>query len=134
MHAAVPCETFSVALDDVDMVRSATAPMGLPNLSVAKSTKVFLSNALIYFTCDLGLDVWRAGGEVTVENPAPRMDVSLPHVFWAAKAHHANLFRCKPMLEFAETTASREITTPLCACGMDMQKYVTVLALSLIHI
>jgi hypothetical protein len=56
------------------------------------------------------------------------MDMTIPHVFWAAKAHHANLFRTQPMLDYAAATGSVEITFPLCACGMDMQKYVTVLA------
>ena len=83
---------------------------------------------LVYFTIDLATDVWRASGEVTIESPSPRMDIALPHVFWAAKAHHADLFRTPPMLKYAEATGSTEITLPLCSCGMDMQKYVTVLA------
>jgi hypothetical protein len=129
LHAAVPCETFSVSLDDSDMVRSwPDHSMGMPRLTHAKASKLFLSNSLVYFTIDLATDVYRTGGEVTIENPSPRMDMALPHVFWAAKAHHANLFRTPPMLEFAEATGSSEITLPLCACGMDMQKYVTVLA------
>ena len=129
LHAAVPCETFSVALDDTDMVRSwPDHAMGLPRLSHARAAKLFLSNVLVYFTVDLATDVWRAGGEVTIENPAPRMDMAIPHVFWAAKAHHANLFRTPPMINYAAATGSVEITFPLCACGMNMQKYVTVMA------
>ena len=128
LHAAVPCETFSVALDDGDMVRSAVQPMGLDRLSWAKHSKLFLSNALLHFTVDLATDVHRAGGQVTVENPSPRMDLGLPHVYWAAKAHHANLFRTPAMVAYRNATGSTEITLPLCACGLDMQKYVTVLA------
>ena len=129
LHAAVPCETFSCALNDDDMVRSwPDHPMGKPRLSLDKATKLFLSNALVYYTVDLATDVYRAGGECTVENPSPRMDLALPHVFWAAKAHHANLFRTKPILDYAAATGSVEITLPLCACGLNMQKYVTVLS------
>ena len=129
LHAAVPCETFSCALDDDDMVRSwPDYPMGKPRLSLDKATKLFLSNALVYYTVDLATDVYRAGGECTIENPSPRMDLALPHVFWAAKAHHANLFRVKPVLDYAAATGSVEITLPLCACGLNMQKYVTVLS------
>ena len=128
LHAAVPCETFSVALSDHDMVRSCAKPMGLERLTLAKASKLCISNILVFYTCDLGMDVYNAGGEVTIENPSPRMDVALPHVYWPAKAHHANLFRTPPMLEFARATGSTEITFPLCACGMDMQKYVTILA------
>ena len=62
LHAAVPCETFSVALDDADMVRSwPDHSMGLPRLSHARASKLFLSNVLVYFTIDLATDVWRAG-------------------------------------------------------------------------
>ena len=56
------------------------------------------------------------------------MDMTIPHVFWAAKAHHANLFRTQPMLDYAAATGYVEITFPLCGCGMNMQKYVTVLS------
>ena len=128
LHAAVPCETFSVAVDDVDMVRSADQPMGLSRLSAVGAAKLFLSNVLVYFTVDLATDVWRSGGEATIENPAVRSDLALPHVYWPAKAHHASLFRTKPMLEYAALTGSSEITLPLCSCGLEMQKYVTVLA------
>ena len=102
--------------------------MGLDRLSLANATKLFLSNALVYYTVDLATDVHAAGGEVTVENPSPRMDLSLPHVFWKEKSHHANLFRTAPVLAYAKATGSVEITTPLCACGLPMQKYITVLA------
>ena len=129
LHSAVPCETFSVALDDVDMVRSAGQySWGKPRLTAAQAAKVFSSNALVCFTLDLGRDVHGAGGEVTVENPSPRMDPALPHVVWPAKAHHASLFRTVPVLAYKKATGSVEITTPLCACGLDMQKYVTILA------
>jgi hypothetical protein len=128
MHSAVPCETFSVAVDDADMVRSSDFPWGKPRLTAAQASRVFASNALVYFTLDLGMDVFRNGGQVTVENPSCRSDPALPHVMWPAKAHHASLFRTKPVMEFKAATGSVEITTPLCACGLDMQKYVTVLA------
>lgn len=117
-----------MALDDVDMVRSAAQPMGMDRLPIAKAARLFTSNALVHFTIDLATDVVRAGGEVTIENPSPRMDPQLPHVYWEEKAHHANLFRTKPMLDYAAATGSKEITVPLCSCGLDMQKYVTVLA------
>ena len=128
VHAAVPCATFSVALDDTDVVRSARQPMGISGLSPAKAAKLFASNALLHFTVDLARVVVRMGGQVTIENPSPRMDVALPHVYWAEKAHHASLFRTKVVQDYARDTASEEITTPLCACGLDMQKYVTVLS------
>ena len=128
VHAAVPCETFSVGLHDADMVRDDEHQMGLARLTLPRANKLCTSNALLFFTVDLCTDVFRAGGECTIENPSPRSDTSLPHVFWPAKAHHANLFRTGPMLAYAAATGSTEITTPLCACGMDMQKYVTVLA------
>ena len=128
VHAAVPCETFSVAVDDADMVRDQAHPLGLPRLTLPRANKLCLSNALMYYTIELCTDVYAAGGECTIENPSPRMDPTLPHVFWPAKAHHANLFRTSPMLAYASATGSVEITTPLCACGMNKQKYVTVLA------
>ena len=38
LHAAVPCETFSVALDDADMLRSHPEyPMGKPRLTMSQS-------------------------------------------------------------------------------------------------
>ena len=128
LHAAVPCETFSVALDDVDMVRSASSPMGLPGLAPHLAARLFASNCLVQFTLDLARAVAASGGEVTIENPVPRCDVSLPHVYWGAKAHHANLFRTKPVQDYRAETRSVELVTPLCAFGLDMQKYVMMLA------
>ena len=128
MHSAIPCETFSIARDDCDMVRSDAEPMGMSGLSTHRATDLFRSNCLLHFTLDVAVDVVAGGGEVTIENPAPRSDVRLKHVYWKAKAHHANLFRTQPMLEYAANSGSVEITTPLCASGLDMQKYITVLA------
>ena len=128
LHAAVPCETFSVSLDDCDMVRSAEMPWGLSGLAPSKAARLFISNALVTFTADLAGDVAATGGQVTVENPAPRARVALPHVYWREKAHHASLFDTKPMRSYAKSTASVLITLPLCSCGLDMQKYVSVLA------
>ena len=128
LHSANPCHTFSVALDNVDMVRSAENPMGIPGLPPRQAAKVFNSNSLLYFTLDLARRVMAGHGEVTIENPAPRMDVSLPHVYWSEKAHHANLFRTKPVEDFKQETGAAEITFPLCACGATSQKYTTILA------
>ena len=128
MHAAIPCETFSVARDDCDMVRSHAEPMGLPGLPPQRAAEVWKSNCLLHFTLDVARDVVASGGEVTIENPSPRSDVLLPHVYWKEKAHHASLFRTQPMLSFRNDTGAVEVTTPLCASGLDMQKYVTVLA------
>ena len=130
LHAAVPCETFSIARDEEDMVRRGTtdACMGIPGLPASKADQVFKSNALILFTLDLAYEVAARGGEVTIENPVPRMDPSLPHVYWKEKSQHANLFRIPPVLEYKRVTNSVEITTPLCAHGADSQKYVMVLA------
>ena len=103
-------------------------PMVMSGLSTHRATDLFKSNCLLHFTLDVAVDVVAGGGEVTIENPAPRSDVRLKHVYWKAKAHHANLFRTQPMLEYASNSGSVEITTPLCASGLDMQKYITVLA------
>ena len=87
-----------------------------------------MSNALVYFTLDLARDVIAAGGAVTIENPAPRGDVTLPQVYLEAKAHHANLFRTRPVLDYAAETRSVEVVVPLCAFGAPMQKYIMLLA------
>lgn len=131
LHVALPCETFSVARADEDMVRSSAAPefhMGLPGLSPRQSASVFASNTLIYVSLDIAAEVSGSGGEVTIENPAPRCDVTLPHVFWPAKSHHASLFHTLPLREYQVATASVLVVFPLCACGSPMQKYVAVLA------
>ena len=128
MHAAIPCETFSVALDDCDMVRSVGSPWGLSGLAPDRAAKLFSSNSLIVFTIDLARIIVAGGGGVTIENPSPRMDIALPHVYWPEKAKHASLFRTKVVSDYAKDTSSVEITTPLCACGLEMQKYVTVLS------
>ena len=128
MHAAIPCETFSVAVDDEDVCRSAEQPMGISGLPPHRAERVFKSNALVYFTLDLARDIIAAGGHVTIENPAPRNDVSLPQAYWAEKAHHASLFRTRPVLDYAAETLSVEIVTPLCAFGSPMQKYIMLLA------
>ena len=54
LHSAIPCETFSVALDDCDMVRSDAAPMGMSGLSMHRATDLFKSNCLLHFTLDHG--------------------------------------------------------------------------------
>ena len=48
-------------------------------------------------------------------------------MYWEAKAHHANLFRTPPVLEYARATASVEIITPLCAFGCDTQEFRCIL-------
>ena len=128
LHAAVPCHTFSVALDDEDMLRSAGCPSGLPGLPPAAAAKLFLSNALVRYTLVVAAAVAATGGEVTVENPAPRNDVSMPHVYWAEKSHHASLFQLPEVRAYAAATDSSCVTFPLCAFGLSAQKYTTVLA------
>ena len=128
MHAAIPCSTFSVVRSAADTLRSAQYPLGIPGLTFANASKVWLSNALVYYTIDMARHIVGCGGEVFIENPAPRGDPSLPKVYWEAKAGHASLFRTPPMLTYAAATHSVELITPLCAFGMAMQKYVCVLA------
>ena len=84
-----------------------------------RAEHVFMSNALVYFTLNLARDVI-AAGHVTIENPVPRNDVSLPQAYWAAKAHHASLFRTRPILDYVAETRSVEIVAPLCAFGSPM--------------
>ena len=96
VHAAIPCESYSVAREGADVVRSALHPLGLPGLSYARAAEVWLSNALMYYVVDIALIIVRGGGQASVENPAPRGDPSLPEVYWEAKAHHASLFRVPP--------------------------------------
>ena len=62
MHAAIPCETFSVARDDCDMVRSHEEPMGLPGLPPRRAAEVWKSNCLLHFTLDVARDVVASGG------------------------------------------------------------------------
>ena len=128
MHAAVPCETWSVALDDADMVRSVDYPMGVMGLSASAQARLWRGNALLYYALEAAHAVFEAGGEVTIENPAPRCVVELAHVYWKEKSHHASLFCSEPVIAYAAATGSRLATLPLCACGADMQKYVSVLA------
>ena len=97
MHAAVPCSTFSVVRSAADVLRSAKYPMGLPGLSFANASKVWLSNALVYYVIDVAQLIVDCGGEVSIENPAPRGDPSLPKAYWEAKASHASLFRTPPI-------------------------------------
>jgi hypothetical protein len=73
MHAAIPCETFSVAVDDEDACRSAEQPMGISGLEPRRAERVFMSNALVYYTLDLARDVIAAGGGVTIENPVSKI-------------------------------------------------------------
>ena len=128
LHAAVPCQTFSVARDDEDMLRSADYPSGLPGLPPAAAAQLFLSNALVRYTIDVATAVAASGGEVTIENPAPRNDADLPHVYWPAKAHHASLFQMPEARGYAEASTSSLITFPMCALGSPMQKYTSILA------
>lgn len=131
LHVAIPCETFSVARADEDLVRSSATPefqMGLPGLPPSQAAAVFASNTLIFYSLDLAEAVVATGGEVTVENPAPRCDDSIPHVFWPAKSHHANLFHTLPLRQYQVATASVLIVFPQCACGSLVQKYTAVLA------
>ena len=127
MHAAIPCSTYSVVRSAADVLRSAQYPLGLPGLSFANSSKVWLSNALMYYVLDMAQLIVGCGGEVSIENPAPRGDPCLPKAYWAAKSGHASLFRKPPMLAYAAATRSVELITPLCAFGMAMQKMICVL-------
>ena len=105
MHAAVPCETWSVSLDEEHMLRDVDNVMGKPGLSAAQSAKVWAANACLYYTLDVARAVHRpdgggrhAGGQVTIENPAPRCVLELKHLYWAEKARHASLFISEPVL------------------------------------
>ena len=51
----------------------------------------------------------------------------MPHVYWQAKAARSNLFRFQPMIVYAADTGSTTVTFPMCAFGMAMQKYTTLL-------
>ena len=128
LHSAVPCQTFSVSLDDQDMVRSAGYPAGLPDLPMPAAARLFVSNALLRYTLDVAFAVAAGGGEVTIENPAPRNDVSLTHVYWPEKAHHASLFQMPEVGTYADSTNSSLVTFPMCALGLAAQKYTSVLA------
>ena len=130
VHAAIPCGSYSVVRGETDVVRSALHPLGIPGLSFADATEVWLSNALMYYVMDIALIIVECGGQASIENPAPRGDPSLPKVYWEAKAHHANLFRTPPVLEYARATASVEIITPLCAFGCGAQEFCCILMIS----
>ena len=56
LHSAVPCETFSVALDDVDMVRSAGQySWGKPRLTAAQAAISNLASAAPPRACSSSL-------------------------------------------------------------------------------
>ena len=137
VHSAPPCTTWTVARELGDQMRTVVHPWGVPGLPVDMAEQCRLANALLILTFDISLLVVASGGEATIEQPATRSDPDEPRTFWPAKARegHASVFAMsggelaiRMVREYAASTDSRIITTPLCAFGAPWQKYVSVLA------
>ena len=72
LHCGTPCNTFTAArkLDGgPPPLRSADAPLGLPNLSEADRMLVFLGNLFLERTVEACYLVFSLGGDFMIENP-----------------------------------------------------------------
>ena len=130
VHSALPCETHSVGLGRGDIKRTRAHPLGIPGLPASMQLQCDLVNALLGFVLDISAAVVRLGGQASIEHPADRGNPAEPKSYWADKADSASIFQpdFRPVQEYAALVGATLITTPLCAFGLPMQKYIMVLA------
>ena len=130
IHSALPCHTHSVGLVPGDIKRTRRYPYGLPGLPESMRAECELINALLDLVLEVSRLVIASGGEATIEGPADRGNPAVPQAYWKEKAEHASIFQPdhEPVQGYVEDVGAVLVTTPLCAFGMNKQKYIMVLA------
>ena len=132
--SGTPCCTFSAALAATSdahnagtVLRSASSPMGRPNLSDADQKKVDDHNEITLRGVVLELAVWLSGGEAITENPAFRGDES-SRFYWKEKAHVGGLLWKMPCIQrLQRATGASKVDFAQCAFKARSQKATTLL-------
>ena len=132
--SGTPCCTFSAALAATSdahnagtVLRSASSPMGRPNLSEFDQKKVDDHNEITLRGVVLELAVWLSGGEAITENPAFRGDES-SRFYWKEKAHVGGLLWKMPCIQrLQRATGAAKVDFAQCAFKAKSQKATTLL-------
>jgi hypothetical protein len=136
--AGIPCNGYCVARFDGTMANSIPLrdnqhPLGLPNLALRERRQLATSNTLTRRSLLLCAAVWRAGGEVLIENPPDYSEFGL----WASdratgeirreyrfeeQHRHCPLWRLPWVRKFLEATGARLLDFAQCQLQGDYQK------------